>query len=161
MLRDAGEIIADAGAWLADAGARGDGGAQAQPSAVEARCDKVYERTVVARSQGAVVSTTTLTRWYAEIATDTDGVIGVDALKCGHETYGVYAETTACAEGATCSGSSMAPQLDCQASSFAEVGPGLIRVDCGYRQRTDYASASNADSDNGDLYKTVRVAVRR
>jgi hypothetical protein len=160
MLRDAGEVLADAGAWLADAGGRADGGAQAQPGAVEGRCDKVYEQTTIARSQGAVFATTTMTRWYAEFAMDTSGVVGVDALKCGHEAYGAHV-AIACPEGATCSGQYFPPLLDCQASSTADVKPGLLRVDCGYRQRVDYASAANADVDNGDLYKTVRVVVRR
>ena len=160
MLRDAGELIADAGAWLAGAGARGDGGAQAQPSAVEARCDKVYEFVAVNKSGGVVSSTTTMTRWYAELAMDTSGVIGVDALKCGHEAHGAQTAIS-CWEGATCTGQYFPPLVDCQASSFADVAPGFIRIDCGYRQRVDYASAATADVDNGDFFKTVRVTVRR
>ncbi len=161
LLRDAGQVIADAGAWLSDAGAHGDGGALAQPSTtLEGKCDKIYESTIVNRSQGAVSSTTTMTRWYAEFALDTSGVIGVDALKCGHEAYGAQV-AVACPEGATCTGQYFPPLVDCQASSIADVKPGVLRVDCGYRYRVDYVSPASADIDNGDFYKTVRVAVRR
>lgn len=92
---------------------------------------------------------------------DTRGVVVVDVLRCGHEVHGVNAEAVECPKTATCTGPNAPPVVDCQASGTAEVAPAFMRVACGYRQRIDYASAGTADVDNGDLFKTARVVVRR
>ncbi len=155
MLEDAGQLLADAGRALSDAGpsvgsdaqAQGGGGSGGSSETHEVQCTDALVRTVV---QGGT-TTRTVTR-LAELSTGTADITGVDVVVCGGE--GTLAQEY-CPSGATCTGATYAPFMDCAVTSAA-LGGGKVRAYCG-----SYIQVNGAYQPGYQRFKTARITVRR
>jgi hypothetical protein len=94
--------------------------------ATEVACDLEYTR-LVDYGNGNSYSTTF---WYADVPAP-DGLRGVQTMRCARETFGATATT--CPDGATCTGTYVAPAADCEIGGNAELVGDRVRLWCGSR----------------------------